>query len=239
MTELTKERRDELAREDLQHRRDHFTAFGSADRAAYDMALRTHDAEQRAERAESLVAELLPYTHSDGRTPADLKIRAREVLATPREGEQRPPGTDANERFFRNNCGNRQQPEDALSEDALAAFDRLLVTQWIIGRNADGSPKIPERAKPDVEMVRRHLAGGTPCPHVRTSDGGTSYCTLAEEGSAVPEEVRRLPERWRANRAEDLPIGSKEQREYKNACDDCATELESALAAAPTKGGEA
>ena len=43
----------DLTREDLQHRRDHFTAIGSADRVAYDMALRTHDAEQRAEKAEA------------------------------------------------------------------------------------------------------------------------------------------------------------------------------------------
>lgn len=50
--------RGDLDRDDLIHRRDYFTALGSKDRAAYEMALRTHDAEQRAQRAEERVAEL-------------------------------------------------------------------------------------------------------------------------------------------------------------------------------------
>ena len=166
--------------------------------ALVSMSRRTHDAEQRAERAESLVGELLPYTHSDGRTPADLKIRAREVLATPAEGEApaQDDSTDGKKEGYLNLArqiidqrggDNRKQPEDA-----LAALDQLCKDYDV----ADDD---------EYYFIRRHLTTQTPCPHVRTSDGGTSYCTLAEEAIAQTAAELREYQRATIRRDDSVP----------------------------------
>ena len=98
-------------------------------------------------------------------------------------------------------------------EDALAAFDQLCKDYDV----ADDD---------EYYFIRRHLTTQTPCPHVRTSAEGTSYCTLAEAGSAVPyvpEQIRRLPEKWDKDRKRGKGISAL----Y------CIKELERALASAP------
>ena len=298
MTELTREQIERVRVLAKDHTGAEYTLFSVSVRALCDMALRTHDAEQRAERAESLVAELLPYTHSDGRTPADLKIRAREALATPPEGgtcnechgtgEVCAGGNPADSGTWHpcpacDGYGTgSQQPEDALSyfDEVMADFHELT------GIDPNANPKVrgvrhaltvsavPEGWKwqtsrdmtdeyitsliaPDgttvyvgeddkaiawLESLLSTASTKAPCPHVRTSDGGTSYCTLAESGSAgpyVPDEVRRLVGDWRIRAKHGRAIWPTVPNEAIKigVLDGCAEELERAISAAPTKGG--
>ena len=267
----------ELTREDLHHRRDHFTAIGSADRAAYDMALRTYDAEKRAERAErrrreiddeayeyaerlqkaeaenarlrSLLSQWSGDWHDglSGGPSGDLIHDTDEALATPPEGgtchechgtgEICAGGNPADSGTWHpcpvcdgDGIGS-QQPEDAMAADALAAFDRLCNDYDV----ADDD---------EYYFIRRQLTTETPCPHARTSDGGTSYCTLAETGSAVPY----VPDGWRhrMERIRDLIASAPEDALGTGTADDCPPwpirdevvhEITKLLAAAPTKGG--
>lgn len=57
-------------------------------------------------------------------------------------------------------------------------------------RSVPTSPLPPS----STEGEGRYESEGQTCPHVVTSDGGTSYCTLAETGipHAVVADIRRL-----------------------------------------------
>ena len=154
--------------------------------ALVSMSRRTHDAEQRAEQAEAdnrRLREALNDHHQHAKTHGQnegmgylnswLDIKTREALATPPEGGPPLYASEAEAATWelKNATDAPQQPDDAMTADALAAFDQLCKDYDV----ADDD---------EYYFIRRHLAGETPCPHVRTSDGGTSYCTLAEPGSA-------------------------------------------------------
>ena len=198
-------------------------------RAACHMALRTHDAEQRAEKAEAERDSLRDDFAREFARSCRLAYEKDEALATPPEGEpvqmeeaQTPAGTT----YYHATMpypDAPQQPEDAPPEDALVALiDRVAPALDELSSLEETQYPAEAALYHDRNRIRRDLRDELPA--------------LAS-APYVPEEVRRLPKSWRSNPAEDLPVDSKEQRAYKNACDDCATELEHVLAAAPTKGG--
>ena len=90
--------------------------------------------------------------------------------------------------------------------------DNLELLRGIENSEGDGTEEAltPYGAKcvaDELERLRRVTANAeTPCPHVRTSAEGTSYCTLAESDSAVPDEVRRAAEaEARIRELEEVP----------------------------------
>ena len=77
-----------------------------------------------------------------------------------------------------------KHPDDFEREDALAAL------RFIAYRLQTPSY---DKADVSIDTLKREILTantGTPCPHVRTSAEGTSYCTLAEAGSGLPEGAR-------------------------------------------------
>ena len=224
---------------------------------------------ERAEKAEAdnkclrnslgLVADLQCVLREGGCDEGDLEelesalqqatAIADETLATPPEGDPRFPEEapcDAEHKHQWQDDSPSQQPEDSTPEDALAAFDEVMADFREL-------TDIDPNANPKVRQVRQALTASAPCPHVRTSDGGTSYCTLAEAGSAVPS-VPEIKEEtlWGICMAyekgvcvgadgtdllDPYPEGSNDSRAYQYGLQVGRENRENKIAAAPTKGG--
>ena len=226
---------------------------GEAAELLRDGIAETHDAEQRAEQAEaenerlrkmgirtaaSLAAAISLLERGGKEAAASNRMfrqmiadynktleQSREALVTPPEGDEYSircvvcdASVDPDDGGLCDDHKYDEQRKGELPqqpEDALAAWDRIKdrdtydpLTQLEIMREKAAREGVGIAHQYNV--IRHHL-----------------------KASAVPEEVRRLPSSWRSNPAEDLPVGSKEQQSYKDACDDCATELERALESAP------
>ena len=169
--------------------------------------------------------------------PQWMRIRmmgdlAEEALGTPPEGDindMELPGMWQSSDFS-GGWADTQQPEDA-----LAALNRIALIVY-----DEESPEptfMGDMVDEEFDIVRRHLIAETPCPHVRTSDGGTSYCTLAEEGSAVPyvpEQIRRLPDHLEAmSRKHGRNMMPQEANAFHDAANEARDFIERALASAP------
>ena len=80
-----------------------------------------------------------------------------------------------------------RQRETIQPGDALAAWEAWLIVDEAAHKGmADAREDERAEVAAASDIVRRHLTANQPCPHVRTSGGGTSYCTLAESASAAP-----------------------------------------------------
>ena len=222
-----------------------------------DLALRTHDAEQRAEDAEAdnerlrkLLSQWSESWHDvlSGGPSGDLIHDTDEALATPPDGEspahasvaeaatwelknatyapQQPEGEKCSHARVQGNgseylcvdCGHRfttmfdRDATDATQqpEDALAAWRTVQQAAHVSVMDARWEDR--DEVEKAIKAVGRRL-----------SASAVPY---------VPDEVRRLPERWKR----DVKSYALGHHSFDRAKQNCAEDLERALAAAPTKG---
>lgn len=157
----------------------------------------------------------------------------KEPAAEPRSGEQSDgmigPPHDVLRSALRRTAttvskgqATDTQRDAALSDIEIALQDlEHVIHELVQAQGSTGEAYI--NGGRSLDYIRRYIEQ-QPCPHVRTSAEGTSYCALAEQPKRVPDAVRALPGRMRLVARQGLGA------ETRNYLDDFANELERAIA---------